>query len=124
MPAKDGHFSFRDRLAFHPYGVILGHGKEQPPLPVSSHASLDCRGRSPRTHRHRAAGGIAMGLTDVEMLAVIASLTRHNFYKSMTTYNNHRVWQDVYHGNCPNGLIAYIKLTMVANRIVIQFKEK
>ena len=69
-------------------------------------------------------GGRAMGLAVADMLAVIASLTRHEFYKSMTTHNNHRVWQDVYHAVCHNGLIAYIKLTAVTDRIVIQFKEK
>jgi len=69
-------------------------------------------------------GGRAMGLDDEEMLDVIANLTRNNFYKSMTTYNDHRIWQDVYHARCPNGLIAYIKLTQVAQRVVIQFKEK
>ena len=69
-------------------------------------------------------GGAAMGLTTTEMLVVIASLTRRLFYKSMTTYHDHRVWQDVYHGVCPNGLTAYVKLTHVADRIVIQFKEK
>lgn len=31
-------------------------------------------------------GGRDMGLTSGEMLAVIAALTRRNFYKSMTTY--------------------------------------
>jgi motility quorum-sensing regulator/GCU-specific mRNA interferase toxin len=65
-----------------------------------------------------------MGLTDVQMLDVIASLASRDFYKSMTTHGDHRVWQDVYHGSCPNGLVAYIKLTQVADRIVIQFKEK
>jgi motility quorum-sensing regulator/GCU-specific mRNA interferase toxin len=69
-------------------------------------------------------GGISMGLTDTDMLAVIASLTRHEFYKSMTSYNDHRIWQDVYLARCQNNRIAYIKLTEVAERIVIQFKEK
>ncbi|HEX7369982.1 MAG TPA: type II toxin-antitoxin system MqsR family toxin [Rhodanobacteraceae bacterium] len=69
-------------------------------------------------------GGWSMGLTSSEMLSVVDGLTRHDFYKSMTTYRDHRVWQDVYHGRCPNGLTAYIKLTQVAERIVIQFKEK
>lgn len=69
-------------------------------------------------------GGHALGLTTVEMLAVIAALRRMNFYKSMTTYRDVHVWQDVYHAGCPNGRTAYIKLTQVAARIVIQFKEK
>lgn len=42
-------------------------------------------------------GGREMGLTSVEMLTVVASLARRNFYKSMTTHFDHRVWQDVYH---------------------------
>lgn len=63
-------------------------------------------------------------LTAKDMLLVIAGLTSSNFYKSMTTHGDHRVWQDVYHASCPNGLIAYIKLTQVAERIVIQFKEQ
>lgn len=69
-------------------------------------------------------GGWAMSLTSAEMLTVVTSLTRRDFYKSMTTYRDHRVWQDVYHGQCSNGLTAYIKLTQVAERVVIQFKEK
>jgi motility quorum-sensing regulator/GCU-specific mRNA interferase toxin len=48
-------------------------------------------------------GGRAMGLTSGEMLAVIASLSRHDFYKSMTTYADHRTWQDVYHADTPAG---------------------
>ncbi|MDR0779827.1 MAG: type II toxin-antitoxin system MqsR family toxin [Pseudomonadales bacterium] len=34
------------------------------------------------------------------------------------------MWQGVYHGACQNDRIAYIKLTEVAQNIVIQFKEK
>lgn len=69
-------------------------------------------------------GVLAMGLTEQEALAVLASLTRRNLYKSMTTYSDHTIWQDVYYAPCPNGKTAYIKLTQVADSIVIQFKEK
>ncbi|MCF8208508.1 MAG: type II toxin-antitoxin system MqsR family toxin [Rhodoferax sp.] len=34
------------------------------------------------------------------------------------------VWQDVYHAPCPNGKSAYIKLTLQAGAVVIQFKER
>lgn len=64
------------------------------------------------------------GLAKGSARPVVAALRRRHFYKSMTTYRNHRVWQDVYHGQCPNGLTACIKFTQVAERIVIQFKEK
>jgi motility quorum-sensing regulator/GCU-specific mRNA interferase toxin len=69
-------------------------------------------------------GGRAMGLTSREMLAVIASLGRRDFYKSMTTYADHRVWQDVYHAATPVRKEAYIKVTLSDGAPVIQFKEK
>lgn len=56
-------------------------------------------------------GGRAMGLTTAEMLAVVAALTRRDFYKSMTTYADPRVWQDVYHAMTPVRKEAYIKIT-------------
>lgn len=65
-----------------------------------------------------------MGLTTAEMLAVIASLSRRDFYKSMTTYADHRVWQDVYHAATPLKKQAYIKITLRDQAPVIQFKEK
>lgn len=69
-------------------------------------------------------GGRDMGLTSREMLAVIAALTRRNFYKSMTTYADHSIWQDVYHSPTPVEQEAYIKITMRDMAAVIQFKEK
>ena len=69
-------------------------------------------------------GGRAIGLTTAEMLAVIAGLTRRHFYKSMTTYADSRVWQDVYHAMTPVRKEAYIKITLRESAPVIQFKEK
>jgi motility quorum-sensing regulator/GCU-specific mRNA interferase toxin len=69
-------------------------------------------------------GGRAMGLTSAEMLAVVAALTRRNFYKSMTTYADHRIWQDVYHAATPARKEAYIKITLRERAPVIQFKER
>jgi motility quorum-sensing regulator/GCU-specific mRNA interferase toxin len=64
-----------------------------------------------------------MGLTTAEMLAVIASLSRRDFRKSMTTYKDHRVWQDVYQAATPVRKDAYIKVTLRDTAPVIQFKE-
>ena len=69
-------------------------------------------------------GGRAMGLTTKEMLGVVASLSRRDFYKSMTTYADHRIWQDVYHAATPLRKEAYIKITLRDSAPVIQFKEK
>ncbi len=65
-----------------------------------------------------------MGLTTAEMLAVIASPSRSEFYKSMTNFSDHRVWQDVYHAATPVGKYAYIKITLRDAAPVIQFKER
>jgi motility quorum-sensing regulator/GCU-specific mRNA interferase toxin len=72
------------------------------------------------------ANGRAMGLTVGEMANVVRSLGHGNFYKSMTTNVDHRIWQDVYHAMTPVGKEAYIKVTGVGGGLppVIQFKEK
>ena len=69
--------------------------------------------------------GRAMGLTVGEMVDVVRSLGRGNFYKSMTTHADHTVWQDVYHAMTPVGKEAYIKVTGTGGGLppVIQFKE-
>lgn len=58
-----------------------------------------------------------------EMCDVILGLTRSNFYKSMTTHADHRVWQDVYHA-AANGYSLYVKLTVVDDLLIVSFKEK
>ena len=66
----------------------------------------------------------AMGLSEEQVIAVVMSISRAMFYKSMTTSNDSRKWQDVYHVPCLNGKTAYIKLTLQEGVVVIQFKEK
>ena len=70
--------------------------------------------------------GRAMGLTVGEMVEVMRALERGNFYKSMTTHADHKVWQDVYHAMTPAGKEAYIKIMDIGAGLppVIQFKEK
>ncbi|MBL8573772.1 MAG: type II toxin-antitoxin system MqsR family toxin [Hyphomicrobiaceae bacterium] len=68
-------------------------------------------------------GGRLMGLTVAEMIEVVCKLTPACLYKSMTTHQDSRVWQDVYHADTPAGK-AYVKLTLrVDGAPVIQFKE-
>ena len=68
-------------------------------------------------------GGRSMGLTVTEMVAVIAELGRRDFHKSMTTYADHTVWQDVYHATTEYGP-AYVKFTFREDRVVISFKGR
>jgi motility quorum-sensing regulator/GCU-specific mRNA interferase toxin len=69
-------------------------------------------------------GVMSLMLSDDEALGILAGLNGAMFYKSMTTFSDHRIWQDVYHAPCPNGKTAYIKVTLKDDAIVIQFKEK
>ena len=54
----------------------------------------------------------------------ILSLEGTDFYKSMTTNNDNKIWQDVYHKPI-DFKIAYIKIQIVCEKtVIIQFKEK
>jgi motility quorum-sensing regulator/GCU-specific mRNA interferase toxin len=69
--------------------------------------------------------GRIIGLSLKEMQEVILELHSKMLYKSMTTYADHRVWQDVYHVYS-HGLEIYIKVTYRpgGGPPVISFKEK
>ena len=70
-------------------------------------------------------GAAAMGMTRADMMRVIKGLTRRDFYKSVTTYHDHAVWMDVYHGRA-EGYEIYIKIVedMVTEFTCTSFKEK
>ena len=68
------------------------------------------------------AGGAALGLDRVGIIEVVASLGSGDFYKSMTTYADHRVWQDVYRPNTHVGPV-YLKLTVIKEVLIVSFKE-
>ncbi|WP_404831100.1 type II toxin-antitoxin system MqsR family toxin [Endozoicomonas euniceicola] len=45
-----------------------------------------------------------------------------SLYKSMTTYANHKIWQDVYRPTSSGGEV-YLKLTVTDDVLVVSFKE-
>lgn len=63
-----------------------------------------------------------MGFDFAGMLQVVGALKPGDFYKSMTTHADHRVWQDVYRPKTAQGDV-YLKLTVVADVLVMSFKE-
>ena len=65
---------------------------------------------------------MALGLDFEGMLSVLTALTTADFYKSMTTHADHRVWQDVYRPMTPVGEV-YLKLTVVDDVLIVSFKE-
>jgi motility quorum-sensing regulator/GCU-specific mRNA interferase toxin len=67
-------------------------------------------------------GGAAMGFGFEEIIGVVAALTPKDFYKSMTTHADHRVWQDVYRSKT-RAREVYLKLTVVDDVLIVSFKE-
>ncbi len=68
-------------------------------------------------------GATALGFDFNEMLAVVKSLNPADFYKSMTTRADHRIWQDVYRPMTAAGQV-YLKLTVIDDVLIVSFKEK
>ena len=69
-------------------------------------------------------GARALGINDLDgMCAVVMSLTSTDFYKSMTTHADHRIWQDVYHAKADNNADVYLKLTIIDDILIVSFKE-
>ena len=68
---------------------------------------------------------IALGFDRAGVVETIAGIERRMFYKSMTTFADHRVWQDVYHVPA-RGLRLYVKFQadVVTEFTVMSFKEK
>ncbi|WP_150050078.1 type II toxin-antitoxin system MqsR family toxin [Methylomonas rhizoryzae] len=75
-----------------------------------------------RTTKSAREGATALGFDYDGMLVVIMSLTPADFYKSMTTHADHKVWQDVYRPNTVAGDV-YLKLTVIDDVLVVSFKE-
>lgn len=67
-------------------------------------------------------GALELGLDEQGICAVVAALSDQDFYKSMTTHGDHRVWQDVYRPTTPAGDV-YLKLTVIDDVLIVSFKE-
>lgn len=49
-------------------------------------------------------------------------MTPKDFYKSMTAYADHKVWQHVYRPTTKAGEV-YLKLTVIDDVLIVSFKE-
>ena len=67
----------------------------------------------------------SIGFGRAEIVATLQTMTRAHFYKSMTSYRDRRLWQDVYHVPSDAGLL-YVKFTAdaVTQFLLLSFKEK
>ena len=67
-------------------------------------------------------GGEQLGFDRAAMVEVVRALRPTDFYKSMTTHADHRIWQDVYQTATPAGGV-YLKLTVIDDVLIVSFKE-
>ncbi len=68
---------------------------------------------------------VALGFDRNGIAETIQGMNRRMFYKSMTTFADHRVWQDVYHVPAL-GMVLYVKFQadVVTEFTLMSFKEK
>jgi motility quorum-sensing regulator / GCU-specific mRNA interferase toxin len=78
-------------------------------------------GKVRATHTARTGAG-ELGFSYADMLAVVLALKPADFYKSMTTYADHTIWQDVYRPKTTAGDV-YLKLTVIDDVLIVSFKE-
>jgi motility quorum-sensing regulator/GCU-specific mRNA interferase toxin len=73
-----------------------------------------------------AASAQGLGFKRRDVSALIQTVERRMFYKSMTSLVDNRKWQDVYHVPTDKGLTIYLKFTsdVVTQFLVLSFKEK
>jgi motility quorum-sensing regulator/GCU-specific mRNA interferase toxin len=66
-----------------------------------------------------------LGFGRAEIVETIQTVQREHFYKSMTSFADHRIWQDVYHVPSSVGVL-YVKFTadVVMEFLLLSFKEK
>src|SRR4030042_3253176 len=67
----------------------------------------------------------ALGFGRAEIMATVQTMQREHFYKSMTAYADHRLWQDVYHVPSAVGVL-FIKVTadVLTKFLLLSFKEE
>ena len=67
-------------------------------------------------------GANMLGFSLADILDTAQALERRDFYKSMTSHRDHRIWMDVYHPQTSAGPV-YLKLTIDDNAVILSFKE-
>lgn len=60
-----------------------------------------------------------------DIVECVLELTHREFYKSMTSHHDHRLWQDVYHPTFrERQLYVKIQISPDGKAVVVQFKAK
>ena len=99
----------------------MKYGEANAALPASQGKVVIAAG-AVRVSRVALAGGSQLGFSREELVSIVAELRPGDFCKAMTTYLDHRVWQDVYRPMTIAGPV-YLKLTVLADVLIVSFKE-
>jgi motility quorum-sensing regulator / GCU-specific mRNA interferase toxin len=95
--------------------------KDTPHCPLSDvHALIDA-GLVRQTLTASTTAAV-LGLDSAGMVSIVRALDITDFYKSMTTHRDHRVWQDVYRPVTHVGVV-YLKLMVSDDVLIVSFKE-
>lgn len=98
--------------------------KRKPTYDLEGFRQEFCSVRALRMTRTAQDATLRLGLTREDVVQVVQSMKRDHFYKSMTSFDDHRVWQDVYHVPWED-LVLYVKLTVdELGRLILSMKEK
>lgn len=98
--------------------------KRKPTYDLEGFRQEFCSARALRMTRTAQNATLLLGLTREDVVQVVQSMKRDHFYKSMTSFEDHRVWQDVYHVPWDE-LVLYVKLTVdELGRLILSMKEK
>ncbi len=107
------------------YGCPVPNEKRKPHYSLSRLQELV---RDPATRQITASsrrGATEFNWSEEEIVQCIVGLTRQDFYKSMTTYQNSKIWQNVYRPTFRR-VELYVKLQISPNEegVVISFKPR
>lgn len=95
--------------------------KHRPSCPLAQVKALVAAGKIKYTKTAVLAAD-ALGYTRQDIRMEVLRLQSADFYKSMTTYHDSGMWQDVYRHPSAVGML-YIKLMVYDGVLVVSFKE-
>ena len=108
------------------YAKIISVEKRKPHYDIKKLKKFFARESTRMITKTAQKGAASLGYMDEEdIIEVINKLFAQHFYKSMTTYQNSQVWQDVYKFK-DNEKKLYIKLQLSLDNsktVLIQFKR-
>ena len=105
--------------------LLLVMEKRRPHYPLDLVQKLATDPSRTRFTKSALDGAAELDFDTAAMRQVLVQLRREDFFKSMTTYADNSIWQDVYRP-IVSGVPLYVKLTIFAteNVLIVSFKRR